>query len=242
MSTFKLIKVFFKMKEQKKKIQLKQKERLTKYGFEKKKLNYYIRIVEDNVIQTIGFSHATHGENHTVYITPIVGVTYRNVNKLMIQLRNLSPDVPEYYTPMISLPIGYQMPVNDYKEWKFTIDQDVEKEANDMADAIIQYGFPYMEELTNEDELVYGLEISRYSYICEQVYYILPILHYLRGNNKRALECMDEFIERLSYFPPQDEYDRIKALAGDNGEFCIVNNGLKAYLAFVENFKLLIQQ
>ena len=123
------------MKEQKKKIQLLLEEHFSQYGFKRKKLNNYIRIKDGNVIQDIGFTTTTHGERHVIYLNPVLGVIYKDVDEIMVQLREGTNSCLEMYTPMISLPIGYLMPDNDFKEWKFTIDKDVNEDVDNMARA-----------------------------------------------------------------------------------------------------------
>ena len=228
------------MKEQKKKIMAILAQRLGEYGYEKKGYDCFVRIIDNNIIQNIGFGCATYGEKYVRYLNPSIGVVYRDVNKMEMQLRNLGPSkYPDYVGSMICKPVGYLMPENTYLEWKFTRDEDVTVEANKMADAIIKYGIPYHEELSNRDNVIYGLEIGKYTGSRE---FMLPIFHYLNGNNKRALECIDEFIQKFSSYPSQEEYDILKKLAGDNGEVHFVNNGLKSYLEFVDNFKQMLSQ
>ena len=94
------------MKEQKKKIQLLLEEHFSQYGFKRKKLNNYIRIKDGNVIQDIGFTTTTHGERHVIYLNPVLGVIYKDVDEIMVQLREGTNSCLEMYTPMISLPIG----------------------------------------------------------------------------------------------------------------------------------------
>lgn len=227
------------MKEQMKRIMAILSERLAESGFKKKGYGYFVRLADENTIQNIGFVYTTHGENHVRYLSPSVGIVYRDVSKLELQLRNLEPSkYPDYVGAMICSIIGYLMPVNNCVEWKFTVDEDVVKETNAMADIIIKYGIPYMEKLSDRDEVIYGLEIGKYGGNRE---FILPILHYLRGNNKRALECIDDFTKKLSEYSSQEDYARLKEITGSDKDICVVNNGLKYYLEFAENFKQMLK-
>lgn len=217
-------------------------ERLADYDFKKKKYDYFIRLADENTIQNIGFGITTHGEKQVFYLNPSVGVVYKDVLDIEMQLRNLgSSKYPDYVGAMLCSPIGYLMPVNEYVEWRFAINEDIEERVNAMADAIIEYGIPYMEKLADRDDVVYGLEIGRYGGSRE---FILPILYYLRGNNVRALECIEEFIKKNSAYPYLEDYeiDILQQLSGDNGRTHeINNNGLKSYLEFADNFKRMIK-
>ena len=228
------------MKEQMKKIMSILSERLSEYGFKKKGYDYFVRIIDGNIIQNIGIGSATHGEKHVRYLSPTIGIIYRDVDQIMIKLRNLEPTTyPDYVGAMVCSLVGYLMPENDYVEWRFTRDDDVTEEANKMADAIIKYGFPYHDELSNRDEFIYGLEIGKHGGLRE---FILPIFYYLNGNYKRALECTDEFIKKFSAYRSQEESEILKMLGVEDRDVPVVNNGLKYYLEFVENLKNLIKQ
>ena len=179
------------MKELRKKVMLLLEEKLLEFGFEKKMLNTFVRQLDDNRIQNIGFTFANCGQKYSFYLNPVIGVAYKNVNRLAAQLNNALPfKYPEYVYATISTPLGYLMPENTFKEWKFSNPEDVEKEANSMADAIIEYGLPYLNEFSDEDNLVYGLECDKF-HIGEVKYDLLPIFYYLRGNNERALQCIE---------------------------------------------------
>ena len=81
------------------------------------------------------------------------------------------------------------------------------------------------------------MEIGKYGGARE---FVLPILHYLRGNSQRALECINEFIKKFSATSHLEDYeaDVLKRLLGENDRlYEINNNGLKSYLDFADNFK-----
>ena len=217
-------------------------EHFSQYGFKRKKLNNYIRIKDGNVIQDIGFTTTTHGERHVIYLNPVVGVIYKDVDEIMVQLREGTNSCLEMYTPMISLPIGYLMPDNDFKEWKFTIDKDVNEDVDNMARAIINYGLPYLEELSNMDQVIHGLVASQYSYIGEAKDYILPVLYYLHGNSEQALKTVEESIKKRSKDINIDEYKVMQAIYGEDTIQIPSNKALDSYMPFVEKFKQLLKQ
>ena len=230
------------MKELRKKVMLLFGERLLEFGFKRKVLNTFVRQLDDNRIQNIGFTIANCGQKYSFYLNPVIGVAYKNVNRLDAQLNNALPfKYPEYVYATISTPLGYLMPENTFKEWKFSNQEDVEKEVNSMADAIIGYGLPYLNEFSDEDNLVYGLECDKF-HIGEVKYDLLPIFYYLRGNNERALQCIENAIKMLGQVHSQEDYEILERLAADNGElYALDNKSLNAYMIFVENFKRMIE-
>lgn len=230
------------MKEQKKKIYLFLEEYFSKYGFKKKRLNNYVRIKDGNVVQYIGFTTATHGERHVIYLNPVVGIIYRDVYELMVQLREeINRDIEEH-GPMICLPIGYLMPENDFREWKFTIDKDVSEDVDSMARAIIDYGLPYLEELSNVDQVIYGLATSQYSYIGGEKDYILPVLYYLHGNSEQALRTVEAAVTRRSKSVNIDEYKAMQAIYGEDAIQIPPNKDLDSYMPFVEKFRQFLSE
>lgn len=83
-------------------------------------LNTFIHEIDDNRVQNISFTSATHKEKHAIYLSPVIGFSYKNANRLFTQLMELPFEYPEYIYTTISSPLGYLMPVNDFKEWHFT--------------------------------------------------------------------------------------------------------------------------
>lgn len=229
------------MKELTKKVMLLLGEKLIEFGFKKKMLNTFVRQLDDNRIQNIGFTFANCGQKYSFYLNPVIGVSYKNVNRLDAQLNNALPfKYPEYVYATISTPLGYLMPENTFREWKFSNQEDVEIEVDSMANAIIKYGLPYLNEFSDEDNLVYGLECDKF-HIGEEKYDLLPIFYYLRGNKERALQCIENAIEILSQVHSQEDYEILKRIAADNGELYVEDNkSLNAYIVFADNFKRMI--
>lgn len=73
-------------------------------------------------------------------------------------------------------------------------------------------------------------------------YDLLPIFYYLRGNNERALQCIENAIKMLGQVHSQEDYEILERLAADSGElYALDNKSLNAYMIFVENFKRMIE-
>lgn len=231
------------MKEQKKKIWLLLEKHFSQYGFKKARLNNFIRIKDGNVVQDIGFTTATHGEKHVTYLNPVVGVIYKDVDEVMLQLREGINSCLKMYTPMICIPIGYLMPENDFKEWKFTIDTNVSDGVDNMARAIIDYGLPYFEELSDMEQVIYGFATSKYSYIGGEVRdYLLPVLYYLHGNSGQALRTVEAAVTRRSKSVNIDEYKAMQAIYGEDAIQIPPNKDLDSYMPFVEKFRQFLSE
>ena len=139
--------------------------------------------------------------------------------------------------------IGYLMPQKDYHAWYFELNGDpqaMEDNIRDVASTIIQYGFPYLEMLSNEDNLIN--EIDRTSTTTYKGR-IIPIIYHMRNEKERALQYIEESIKKISKGFTKEDYESAKRLAGEDGYFIMVeNNALKYYMEFVENFKRILNE
>ena len=216
-------------------------QKLSVYGFKKKQQDLLIRTVkEGNVIQMIilGFAHR---ERHRIFFSISVGVIYKNINDEGIKFGEANHLI--YYNPMECIHIGYLMPQKDYHGWYFELNGDpqaIEDNIRDVASTIIQYGFPHLEMLSEEDNLIN--EIDRNSTKAHKGR-LIPIIYYMRNEKERALEYIEKTIKKLSKGFTKEDYELAKKLAGEGGYFIMVeNNALKYYMEFVENFKRILNE
>ncbi len=229
------------MKELKKQIMELLQQKLSVYGFKKKQQDLLIRTVkEGNVVQMIilGFAHR---ERHRISVTISFGVIYKNINDEGIKFGEANHLI--YYNPMECIHIGYLMPQKDYHAWYFELNGDpqaMEDNIRDVASTIIQYGFPYLEMLSNEDNLIN--EIDRTSTTTYKGR-IIPIIYHMRNEKERALQYIEKSIKEISKGFTKEDYESAKRLAGEGGYFIMVeNNALKYYMEFVENFKRILNE
>ena len=215
---------------------------LNAYGFIRKKTyNMFIKTVDINTIQTIGFPIAHYGLKNTRFLAVSLGIIYKKERMLEMKLRNIKTSMPDYANMWIGIQIGHLLPKNEYKEWHFSVDENIINEGYDMSNTIIQYGLPFLNELSNKDNLIYGLEIGKYKGEPE---FQLPVFYYLRGNTQRAFECIDSYIQKFSTPELEDyEIEILRKLAEENGEVYVEENRtLKYYLEFAENFRKMVEE
>ena len=229
------------MKELKKQIMELLQQKLSVYGFKKKQQDLLIRTVkEGNVIQMIilGFAHR---ERHRISVTISVGVIYKNINDEGIKFGEANHLI--YYNPMECIHIGYLMPQKGYHGWYFELNGDpqaIEDNIRDVASTIIQYGFPHLEMLSEEDNLIN--EIDRNSTKAHKGR-LIPIIYHMRNEKERALQYIEKSIKEISKGFTKEDYESAKRLAGEGGYFIMVeNNALKYYMEFVENFKRILNE
>ena len=229
------------MKELKKQIMELLQQKLSVYGFKKKQQRLLIRTVkENNVVQIIALGFA-HRERHRIFISISVGVIYKNINDEGIKFGE--PDRLKHPGAMEITDIGYIMPQKDYHEWHIALNSDIqsiENDINNIVSTIVQYGFPHLEMLSEEDNLIN--EIDRDSTAAHKGR-LIPIIYYMRNEKERALEYIEKTIKELSKGFTKEDYELAKKLAGEDGYFIMVeNNALKYYMEFVENFKRILNE
>ncbi len=224
------------MKEVKKEVFQLLYDRLSEYGFEHKKNNNYVRVVNSNVLQIIGFTYSSHSEKHVTYINPVIGLLYKDIDALMVTLTGWGNRMSTL-SPIVGSPIGFLMPERTFIEWRFAKGKPVDKEVNKMGDVIIKYGLPYLDRLSDKDNMIYEMEINGGT-MCD---YILPMEYYLRGNKDRACSFIDEVIKRRTLDFPLEEYKSMQAIYGEDAIQIPPNKELDSYLPFAEKFKKMIE-
>jgi len=228
------------MKELKKQIMELLQQKLSVYGFKKKQYFLIRTVKEDNVVQIIAPGFA-HGVRQRISVSISVGVIYKDINNEAIKFGE--PDRLKHPGAMEITDIGYIMPQKDYHEWHIALNSDVqsiENDINNIVSTIIQYGFPHLEMLSEEDNLIN--EIDRDS-ITAHKGRLIPIIYYMRNEKERALQYIEKSIKEISKGFTKEDYESAKRLAGEGGYFIMVeNNALKYYMEFVENFKRILNE
>lgn len=225
------------MKELKRKVREFLDERLSVFFFQRKQGWNFIRVVEDNVIQIIGATFSSHHESSVIYINPVIGVIYKDMNQIEAQLG--MPDLLRGYTPMAGNSLGYLCPEKKFKEWRFTLgdtDEFIKENVYELAETIIKYGFPYLQNLSDTEYFIGQMSDieSRYH---------LPVFYYLHGKKEQALEYIDETVKKLSIPSAIDEESKIiMELYGIEPEVVADNRELLSYMPFVENFRKFVNE
>lgn len=166
-------------------------ERLLQYEFKSKvKYENFVR-TKDNILQKIGLGFSNSGRNVSVHIDIIC----LEINEILVKLGEY--DLMKTYTGMIGMPLGYLMPENFYKEWSFQKEDApdmMDNAVDEMMTAIIQYGFPYLDELSDENSLLEKLlsDPSGKRYICYKRDKVIPVLYHLRGEEWKGLGLYKE--------------------------------------------------
>lgn len=85
-------------------------------------------------------------------IYPIIGVICDEVQSTYYDVQ---PELPgrNFPTPTITMPLGYAADVPELRQWIFTNDGTVEKQAADLTQAVVDIGIPYMRRHASLDAI-----------------------------------------------------------------------------------------
>src|SRR4051794_37098328 len=90
-------------------------------------------------------------------VFPKVGVRHEAIHRIADRLRDRAEDS----APTISTALGYLMPEGTANRiWRLDDEARVAEQAEDMADAIVEYGCPYMRAHVSLESLIAELEQS----------------------------------------------------------------------------------
>ena len=92
----------------------------------------------------IGLNRAVYKTGGALEIGPVVGVRHGPLEELVARLQGRRP-LP-YSPPSTSVQLGYLTPERRYRSWRFEEPADVSSELEDMAAALVEYGWPFIHE------------------------------------------------------------------------------------------------
>jgi hypothetical protein len=124
-------------------------------------------------------------------INPVIGVRHQPLEKLTSELEGLPYD--EYIPPSIMTPIGYIMPEKIFIGWRFIQETHHEKRIQEMVDAIIDYGLPYIMANDSLEKMVHtmlhGVNYQTHPHLR------IPAGLYLLGRIDEAIDYIDKRLQ-----------------------------------------------
>ena len=218
-------------------------KRLLPFGFVPK--GKYARFVRTkaNTVQIIGLGFSNGSRN----VTADMNVLYPNINEIMVKLGEY--DLMKAYQGMVTGTMGMLMPETEvprgYKEWHFRkedMPDSLDATIDEMISDIVQYGFPYFDELLDGEVLLDKLlsDPSQNRYLCFGVDKLIPVLYHLRGEDALAMDYIKKTIQKEGEWPSKEEMEKLLSM----GDIVIIGNqsvSMNDYLAFAINFKKFIE-
>lgn len=163
---------------------------MTDVGFETVGGNdVYARPIGDQVLGWVGLT--TEVEGGVVEIAPKVGVRHERVHEIVDALRNRSSDG----TPTVSTLLGYLMPQKSANVvWRFDDQDNFERQARDLVDAIETHGRPYIDANVDLETVV---ETLRGAVPWEYSQVRIPVALALLGRDDEARSFITDELANL---------------------------------------------
>ena len=157
-------------------------EAFEKMGFKRKNQYAFVR-TKNEALQSIGFTHSTHGEHFVKHYNVKLHVEFPKVNKVLTQL-----DYKNNTFDGFGINIGYLYEDRNFKEYRIADNDDdgtVESVINSMVSDMKNYGLSYFEKYSTIESAITGMETGKITSTALWPKYSLP-LFYLTNNQYDA--------------------------------------------------------
>lgn len=164
-----------------KKFEAEAKEYFAKYGYKRKRTSYggyiYVKDEQRNEKLVIFLSVSAYQIPKHLFVAPIVGIRYDNVEQMIKELR---PTMNNECATM-SEPLGYLLPEHTWTEYDYSEETNPDEFWNRMLQTIETYGKPYADKYSDMDTLISYIENLGVGSAHQFIIPRLPVLYYLRG-------------------------------------------------------------
>lgn len=164
-------------------------------GFKKKNYWFYKEGKYPGIRYILSMPCSTYSDCRTA--TAYVGIQHVPTSELYLKLIGMKTrDV----TLTINQPIGYLMPVENYKDWIFTSQKDIVKGCKSMFDDIRKYGYPFYEKNGSVPRLIEILEKDELHLGREWRFYFLPLLYLAVHQKEKGIAFFEELRSETGFF------------------------------------------
>ena len=142
---------------------------------------------------SVGLNEATRPGEKIYKVNPVMGLINTKVEDLIHYCKDDWSIKP--YSPTIVKSIGYLTPKNTYMRWEIKKPRQINKEVNNLLKYITRYGIPWMEKMSDRDELLNALKAREG--IPGYFIYRIPALLVIMGKKDEALFYAESFYQQL---------------------------------------------
>jgi hypothetical protein len=165
---------------------------LERLGFTEREPGIYTVVTKPGFLGALGLNNAPH--KGFVDVNPVIGIRSQRVEQLVAELRGRS--YSQYHPPTVAMNIGYIMPDNSFKAWRFTGGSASTTTARAMVDTIGEYGLPYMLEHSDLHK-IYDLMVVERRGVPTMTVYRIPVVCLLLGEPELARKHLDNRLSRI---------------------------------------------
>lgn len=172
-------------------------------NFKKGEDGFFCTKINDECTIFIGIMTAGRSGKDHFLVIPYVAIEHYSIQRFYKELtgREIWTKYPQ--------PVGYVMPQNTFLEWDFYTDGDFDAIANDLRQALIDYGIPYL--LRQANDFSYYLEEYDKNSLLPWRRYVLPIGYCLNGDYDKMNEFMNSNMELWN-----SDHDKFKDYNNDD--------------------------
>jgi hypothetical protein len=163
-------------------------------GFKRKNQYTFVR-TQNEALQSICFTHSTHGESFVKHYNITLDVEYPEVNNVLSQL-NYNGNTSDGF----GINIGYLYEEGYFKEYRIA-DNDNDRMVSSIIDSMVSdiriYGLPYFEKYSTIESAIIGMETSKITCTALWPKYSLPVFYLTKGWNESALIYVKNMEEQI---------------------------------------------
>lgn len=167
---------------------------LGEHGYRKRSEQIYTLDLSDEFLGWLGLNRAIDRGDGALALNPVVGVRYQPMERTLAEITGEA--FHEYIPPTVSVNVGYLMPENSYRSWRFEEGSANQERVLDMIAVVEKVGRPFMDSMADLESLTKALEAKQYS-LPEDRQYHLPVLYLLKGEHDLARSHLMRYVEEL---------------------------------------------
>ncbi len=167
---------------------------LGEHRYRKRVEQIYTIDLSDEFLGWLGLNRAIERGDGALALNPVVGVRYQTMERTLAEITG--EKFHAYIPPTVSVNVGYLMPENSYRSWRFEEGGLNKQKVLDMVAIVEKVGRPFMSTMADLESLTEALEAKRYS-LPDVRRYHLPVIYYLKGESDLAHSYLTSHEEEL---------------------------------------------
>ncbi|HSO93956.1 MAG TPA: hypothetical protein VLS53_05740 [Candidatus Dormibacteraeota bacterium] len=168
---------------------------LAEAGFRKRRTGILTLPVSADVLGWLGLNKGYDSATSVLRINPVVGIRYQKLERALASL--LDQPFHDYIPASLSSPLGYLMPEKRFTTWPFTANDDPAPTAAMLAQAISNYGVPFIRRNATLEALYATVTSNPGIGIPTQVASRVPVLCLLLGKPGEAEQRVAAELSRM---------------------------------------------
>ena len=167
---------------------------LGEHGYRKRSEQIFTLDLSEEFLGWLGLNRAVDRGDGALALNPVVGVRYQTLERTLAEITGEA--FHAYIPPTVSVNVGYLMPENSYRSWRFEQGDANQQKALDMIAVVEKVGRPFMNSMADLESLTEALEAKRYSLPDDRRFH-LSALYHLKGESDLANSQLVNYVAEL---------------------------------------------